>query len=230
MASSILSIIIPTYNAMPVVGDCLAALVEGLSIGLVREAIVVDGGSQDASADLAADMGCQVIVSDTRGRGAQLGAGAQAAKGDWLLFLHADTVLSAGWSEVVAAHIAKGNTNKVGYFTLAFSGGHSAAKRVAALANWRARCLGLPYGDAGLLISARLYHALGGFRPLPLMEDVDLVRRIGAASLVALDGVATTSPAKFERGGWWRVPLRNIALVGAFMLGVSPATLAGWYK
>jgi rSAM/selenodomain-associated transferase 2 len=230
MQRGTLSIIIPTYNAMPRLCDCLAALVEGLGAGLVREAIVVDGGSTDTSAEIAADMGCKVIASGTRGRGHQLHLGAQAASGDWLMFLHADTVLSAGWSEAVMAHVMNGDTTRAAYFKLDFAGGGGGARRVAAIANWRARTLGLPYGDAGLLICADHYKKLGGYQALPLMEDVDLVRRIGAAHLVGLDCAAITSPEKFVRGGWWRVPLRNICLVSAFMLGISPTTLARWYK
>jgi rSAM/selenodomain-associated transferase 2 len=227
-----LSIIIPTYNAVPRLGDCLAALVEGLGSGLVREAIVVDGGSEDASVALAADMGCTVVAlpATQRGRGQQLAAGARAASGDWLMFLHADSVLEAGWSAAVARHIENHNQTKAAYFQLAFSGGDAAARRVAGLANWRAGTLGLPYGDAGIVIARAHYDRLGGYQALPLMEDVDLVRRIGARNLVGLDSVAVTSPAKFEQGGWWRVPLRNIALVGAYVLGVSPARLAKWYR
>jgi rSAM/selenodomain-associated transferase 2 len=226
------SIIIPTYNAMPRLGDCLAALVQGLGGGLVREAIVVDGGSSDASAQLAADMGCKVIQTEEaqRGRGAQLQAGAEAATGDWLLFLHGDTVLSTGWSEVVGRHIGGGDARKAAYFKLAFEGGGASAERVAAIANWRASTMGLPYGDAGLLISRAHYTQVGGYQALALMEDVALVRKIGGAHLKALNCVAETSPAKFVRGGWWRVPMRNVMLVSAFMVGVSPATLARWYK
>jgi rSAM/selenodomain-associated transferase 2 len=227
-----LSIIIPTYNAMPRLGDCLAALVEGLSSGLVREAIVVDGGSQDFSAELAADMGCTVISlpATQRGRGQQLAGGARAASGDWLLFLHADTILEAGWSDVVARHIAQHNQTKAAYFQLAFASIAPSARRVAGLANWRAGALGLPYGDAGMLIARDHYDRLGGYQSLPLMEDVDLVRRIGGRNLVRLDSVALTSATKFERGGWWGVPLRNITLVGAYLLGMNPARLAKWYR
>jgi rSAM/selenodomain-associated transferase 2 len=230
MQRAILSIIIPTYHAMPELADCLAALVEGLGTGLVREAIVVDGGSSDASVALATDMGCRVIVSEVRGRGHQLHVGAQAATGEWLLFLHADTVLSAGWSAAVLAHVAQSQPHSVGYFKLAFSRGGGSAQRVAALANWRAAAFGLPYGDAGLLIRAAHYHRLGGYRPLALMEDVDLVRRIGKAHLRRLESVAATSPVKFERGGWWRMPLRNLTLLAGFLLGIHPTRLARWYK
>jgi rSAM/selenodomain-associated transferase 2 len=226
-----LSIIIPTLNAMPGLSACLAALVGGLSDGLVREAIVVDGASGDDSADLARDMGCEVIVLPAleRGRGRQLRRGGQVVRGEWFLFLHADTVLQDGWVRVVSQHIANGG-DRAAFFQLAFDQVGSGPKRVAALANWRARTFGLPYGDQGLLISRALYEALGGYQDLPLMEDVDLVRRIGRARLTQLRAIALTSGEKFVRGGWWAVPIRNLTILGAYLMGVKPDVLARWYK
>jgi rSAM/selenodomain-associated transferase 2 len=226
-----LSIIIPTFDAMPRLADCLAALVSGLSDGLLREAIVVDGTSGDQSAQLAADMGCKVVVlaPDARGRGRQLMAGAAVATGEWLMFLHGDTVLQVGWVRVVGKHIAD-HPDKAGYFQLGFDLAGQGPKRVAGLANLRAQMLGLPYGDQGLLISRALYEKLGGYSDQPLMEDVDLIRRIGRNRLVGLKAIAITSGAKFVRGGWWAVPLRNLLLLGAYLMGAKPATLANWYK
>jgi rSAM/selenodomain-associated transferase 2 len=225
-----LSIVIPTLNAMPSLADCLAALVEGSVAGLVREVIVVDGGSHDASTALAIDMGCKVVEAHERGRGAQLAQGARLAQGDWLMFLHGDTVLQAGWSEVVLGHVLGGQSGKAAYFQLAFADGGRDGKRVAGLANWRAASFGLPYGDAGLLIGRDHYERVGGYQALALMEDVDLVRRIGRSHIHSLPVTAQTSGEKFVRGGWWRMPLRNVALVCAFLMGVNPTKLATWYK
>jgi rSAM/selenodomain-associated transferase 2 len=231
MSRAPLSIIIPTLNAMPGLGDCLATLVGGLGDGLVREAIVIDGSSTDTSANLATDMGCKVIVlsAEQRGRGRQLRTGGAAASGDWLLFLHADTVLQGNWVGAVSDHI-QNQPSKAAYFTLAFDQIGMNPRRVAALANWRARVLGMPYGDQGLLISRALYDEIGGYHDLPLMEDVDIIRRVTRARLVALDVVAQTSGAKFARGGWWATPMRNLVLVAAYSLGVKPEILARWYK
>lgn len=226
-----LSIIIPTRNAIPRLQACLTALVPGLVNGLVLEAIVVDGGSSDHSADVARDMGCRLIEvpSADAGRGRQLALGAQAARGQWLLFLHGDTILSPDWVGAVADHIAT-CPDQAGYCTLAFDTRHGAAARVAFFANLRANWLALPYGDQGLLIARKLYDELGGYRPLPLMEDVDLVRRIGKARLAALPCVAQTSAAKYQKGGWWAVPLRNMFLLCAYLLGMRPETLARMYR
>jgi rSAM/selenodomain-associated transferase 2 len=232
MSRAPISVIIPSYQAMPRLTECLSALVEGLGAGLIREAIVVDAGSSDHSAALATDMGCRVIQIDEtmRGRGFQLQQGAQAAAGDWLLFLHADTVLQVGWLQAVEAHIFGPDAAKAAYFQLAFNQTHKGARRVASLANLRAAILGLPYGDAGLLLPRKLYEAVGGYQNLALMEDVDLIRRIGKSRLVGLSAIAQTSGQKFERGGWVAVPLRNLVLASAFLLGMKPATLARLYR
>jgi rSAM/selenodomain-associated transferase 2 len=225
-----LSIIIPTYNALPRLQDCLTALVGGLGASLVREAIVVDGGSQDESANLAADMGCRVLTLSAadRGRGAQLQTGAKVATGEWLLFLHGDTVLQEGWVSAVATHLVS-TADKAGYFRLGFDRTGAGPSRVAALANLRSQVWGLPYGDQGLLISRVLYDQIGGYQAIALMEDVALVRQL-RGKLSQLNALATTSGAKFERGGWWAVPVRNLSLLAAYILGVGPETLAKWYR
>ena len=100
---------------------------------------------------------------------------------------------------------------------------------LSSLANWRARKLGLPYGDQGLLISRGFYDALGGYRPLVLMEDVEFVRRIGRRRLVGLDAVALTSAARYRRGGYLARPLRNAACLGLYFLGLPPPLIARLY-
>jgi len=231
MTSAPISIVIPTLNAMPRLADCLAALVAGLGAGLVRDVVVVDAGSGDQSAPLALDMGCRVIqVGDNgRGRGQQLAAGAKAAKGDWLLFLHGDSVPLEGWIAACKTHIATA-PHQAGYFQLGFDDQEPSALRIAFWANWRARLFGLPYGDQGLLISRALYEAVGGFQPIALMEDVDLVRKLGKSRLRSLSAVVETSAERYRKGGWWFVPLRNLTLLVAFLCGVSPDRIKGWYR
>jgi rSAM/selenodomain-associated transferase 2 len=215
-----LSIVVPALNAEKILPACLAAL--GAWDGAER--ILVDGGSTDATRDMAAGAGWRVIAAP-RGRGVQLSAGAQAATGDTLLFVHADTVLQPGWTAAVANF-----AGEAGFFRLEFDRDDPRASRVARLANCRARVWGLPYGDQGLLIDRALYERLGGYRPLPLMEDVDLVRRIGRARMRQLDGVARTSAARYERDGWVLRPLRNLSILTLWFLGVKPETLARLYR
>ncbi|MCU0883076.1 MAG: TIGR04283 family arsenosugar biosynthesis glycosyltransferase [Hyphomonadaceae bacterium] len=224
-----LSVIIPVRNGGPRLADCLAALVPGAVDGLLRQVVVVDGGSTDASVSLARDMGADVIET-APGRGAQLAAGVSGARHDWLLLLHADTVLDDGWVEAVRSHIDAHGPGRAGWFRLAFDEGGGPARRVAGLANWRAATSGLPYGDQGLVVHRSLLADVGGVRPLPLMEDVDLVRRIGRRRLAPLDAVAETSAAKYRARGWWLVPARNLLLLVLFFCGVPPERLARLYR
>lgn len=224
-----LSIVIPALDAAGRVPATLAALDEGRRAGLVREVILADGGSCDGTARLAEQAGARVLEGFS-GRGRQLAAGADAAQGDWLLFLHADTVLGPGWAGAARAFMDDaGNATRAAVFRLALDDPDPRARRIERLARWRGRVFGLPYGDQGLLISRALYDSVGGFRQLPLMEDVDLVRRIGRGRLTVLDAEAVTSAERYRAGGWWLRPLRNLTLVGLFFLGAPPALLRRLY-
>jgi len=191
------------------------------------EILVIDGGSSDATAAIAERAGARLIVSP-RGRGTQLAAGAEAARGEWLLFLHADTLPGRGWHDAVAAHMAA-RSDRAACFRFRLSAHAWQARAVEKAVAARVRLLGLPYGDQGLLISRRLYDQAGGYRDLPLMEDVDLVRRIGRRRLVLLDADAFTSAERWRRDGWLRRSARNLACLGLYSLGVSPERIARIY-
>ncbi len=220
------SVIIPTLNARDALPGCLSALFEGVRSGVIRELILVDGGSRDGTIALGQEAGAQVIRA-APSRGGQLRAGADAARGDWLLFLHADTCLGEGWSEVVLAHLEA--ETRAGYFRLRFDDGGLAARIVAGWANLRARLFGLPYGDQGLLVSRALYEARGGYGDMPLMEDVALARALRGA-VGPLDAVAVTSAEKYRRQGWVRRGGRNLWTLTRYLMGVSPERLARAYR
>lgn len=222
-----LSIVIPTLNAGAELPLCLESLMPGLEAGLIREVIVADGGSEDATAKIAGAMGAN-LVTGARGRGAQLAAGAVAARGDWLLFLHADTALSRDWAERTSDHIMT-KPDYAAFFELRYRSDARAARTVERRANRRARMLGLPYGDQGLLISRTLYDEVGGYADVPLMEDVMIVRAIGKQRLVQLNAEARTSAAKYERDGWRKRSWQNAFLLTRFLLGASPKQLAKHY-
>ncbi|HWI26027.1 MAG TPA: TIGR04283 family arsenosugar biosynthesis glycosyltransferase [Stellaceae bacterium] len=223
------SVIIPTLDAANGLPVLLAALEEGRAAGVLREVIVVDGGSRDATVPLAQATGAHVAASP-RGRGVQLATGAALAGGEWLLFLHADTVPARGWSSALADFIAvPANRGRAGYFRLRFDDRPPAARILEAAVRWRCRLLALPYGDQGLLLSAELLRALGGFRPLPLMEDVDLVRRLGRGRLSLLDAEVVTSAARYRRDGYVARPLRNLFCLGLYFVGVPPRLLLRLY-
>lgn len=221
-----LTVIIPTLNALAVLGPTLAALAEGLEAGLIAELIISDGGSHDDIATVA-DLAGAVLLTNPPGRGAQLAAGAEQARGTWLLFLHADTVLQPGWTQAVVAHIAQFN-DQAAYFQLKFDEKRPAAHLIAGGANLRSRWLGLPYGDQGLLISRDLYQQVGGVPALPLMEDVALARCL-RGRLRALEAVAQTSAARYQRDGWVKRPARNLWLLTRYFLGADPEKLARAY-
>ena len=220
-----ISVVVPTLNAEPALGACFGALMEGLEHGLIRELIVSDGGSDDATGAVAQAWGAEVLHGPAS-RGGQLQRGVGAARGDWLLILHADTVLRAGWTEAVRKHLA--HPQAAGWFRLSFDQGSVAAAIVASWANLRSK-LGLPYGDQGLLIHRDLYDAVGGFPDQPLMEDVALARAL-RGKLVALDAVAVTSAAKYRRQGWLRRGGRNLWTLLRYATGTSPERLAQSYN
>lgn len=222
-----LSIVIPTFNAATDLALCLQSLLPGLEAGLIREVIISDGGSTDETVSVASDSGAKIIESD-KGRSAQLRAGAQAARSDWLLFLHADTALSRDWAERVSDHLLD-HPNKAAVFELKYRSDARAARWLERRAMRRARWLGLPYGDQGLVISKRLYEDIGGYADVPLMEDVKIVQAIGKSRLRFLSAEARTSAAKYERDGYRRRAWHNASLLARFLLGASPESLAKRY-
>jgi rSAM/selenodomain-associated transferase 2 len=223
-----LSIIVPALDAAGRIGATLRSVDTPVS-GVRPEIIVVDGGSADRTADAARAAGARVIVA-SRGRGGQLAAGAAAASGDWLLFLHADTVLAPGWPEAAACFMdSPAGAAGAAAFRLVLDDPSPAARRLERMVAWRCRVLALPYGDQGLLIGRALYDALGGFRALPLYEDVDLVRRLGRARLTMLPVAAFTSAERYRRAGYVVRPLRNLCLLALYFAGVPPRALVRLY-
>lgn len=216
-----LSVVVPALNAAEMLPRTLEAIAKA------GERIVVDGGSTDGTAALAGAAGARVVPSPP-GRGVQLIAGAEAARGDWLLFLHADTVPGPRWREAAAAHMA-GHPGAAAIFRFRLDAAAWQARFIERGVALRTR-LGLPYGDQGLLVSRRLYDAVGGYRPLPLMEDVDLVRRLGRRRLRLLDEDAVTSADRWRRDGWLRRSARNLAVLAAWRAGISPERLARLYS
>ena len=221
-----ISVIVPTLDAEKTLPGCLEALIEGLMAGLIKELIVTDGGSKDATCHIADEAGANVIRGPAS-RGGQLRRGAAAAKGKWLLVLHADTILEPGWARVVADYLEQ--EDGPAYFRLKFRARGVMPAWVAGWANLRSLLFGLPYGDQGLLISVEDYRRAGGFPDQPLMEDVALVRAIDRP-LTRLPALALTCPERYVHAGWLRRGARNIWTLGRYLTGADPAVLDSAYR
>lgn len=217
MSKCAVSVVIPTLDEEV----SLAAAVA--SVRAAGEVIVVDGGSEDQTTEVARHAGARVLTAPAS-RGGQLDRGARAARGEWLVFLHADTVLEEGWHDAVASlPVEVGG----GAFRFALDSPGRAYRVIEAVVNWRSRLLNLPYGDQALFVRRQLYGSLGGFRAFPLMEDVDFVHRLRAASRLAFPRPrALTSARRWERLGVFRATLENWGLLALFGAGCPPSRLA----
>lgn len=221
-----LSVVIPVLNAAAELPATLVALAGSPLIG---EIVVADGGSREGSGAIASAAGARMIEAPP-GRGTQLAAGAAAAKGEWLLFVHADCRPLQGWEAAVRAFIDAPDAEKqAGYFALALDDPALAAQRLERLVAWRCRIFALPYGDQGLLIHRRLYDAVGGYAAIPLMEDVALARRLGRARLRPVGATMLASARRYRRDGYWRRPLRNLLCLSLYFAGMPPGWIAKLY-
>jgi rSAM/selenodomain-associated transferase 2 len=227
-----ISVIIPTLNAEALLAQTLSALVPAAVDGLVREVIVVDGGSSDATAAIADQAGA-TFVARSGGRGYQLMAGAHRARFPWLLFLHADTVLEAGWEREAAAFMEAIDTGKhppaAAAFRFALDDAGLRPRLLERLVALRCALLRLPYGDQGLLIGKPLYGDVGGYGSHPLMEDVDLVLRLGRRRLAMLRPRAVTSAVRYQRDGYVRRSMRNLFCLILFFLRVPTTVIRRVY-
>lgn len=221
-----ISVIIPTLNAAEHLPRCLEALMEGLPAGLIRELIVSDGGSVDATAVIAEAAGA-LLITGAASRGGQLRRAIDHARGEWLLVIHADTVLSRGWAQAVSDHMDR--QPGPAYFALSFRSAGLRPALVAGWANLRARLFALPYGDQGLLMSLADYDRAGGYPDQPLMEDVALVRRL-RKPLTLLPARAETSAERYIRTGWMRAGARNLWTLMRYFAGTDPQVLAEEYR
>ena len=227
-----LTVVIPTLNAESRLPQSLAALVPAAIDGVVREVIIVDGGSTDATRKIADIAGATILQSEP-GRGQQLAMGAAAARFPWLLFLHADTVLENDWHREASRFAAAVDSGDIAPAAAAFrfrlDDNGVRPRALEALVQVRCAALRLPYGDQGLLLSRRLYNEVGGFKPMPIMEDVDLVRRLGRRRMTLLKAAAVTSAERYRREGYLRRALRNQTCLALYAAGLPLTTILRLY-
>jgi rSAM/selenodomain-associated transferase 2 len=221
-----ISVIIPTLDEEACLGRCIESV---RSEGPPVEIIVADGGSRDRTSEVAGRFPGVKIIRTERGRGSQMNAGASHAGGDILLFLHADTVLERGWMQELSSVL--GETSVIGGgFTFAIDSPLSKYRMVEAWVAMRCRVFRLPYGDQAIFIRRDAFSKLGGYQNIPLMEDVDLVRRMKRLGRVALLGKkAVTSGRRWINKGLVRTAAINQMTMLLYRLGVSPHRLARRY-
>lgn len=221
-----LSIIIPTLNEAQAIGKTLAALSSWTSGSI--ETIVADGGSSDSTTIIAQQFGARVVTSE-KGRGSQMHCGARNALGENLLFLHADTTCPPEAKEWIDAVLSADASVSGGNFDLRFDG----QTRAARFMTWlypRLGKLGLYYGDSGIFVRASVYDQVGGFRPLPLFEDLDFVRRLRrAGKMVHIPVPLVTSSRRFEGRSFALTFAQWSIMQSLYWLGVPPRVLNQLY-
>ena len=220
-----LSVIIPTLNE----ASRIAEAIERAAALAPYEIIVADGGSSDSTVQIARQQGQQVVVSEP-GRGVQQNAGARQARGDLLLFLHADT-----WLESQAAaqlqQMARDPRVHMGAFRQKITSSRPIYRWIERGNAIRARYWGLPYGDQGIFVRRDTFFQWGGFPEVPIMEDLIFMRKVRRRSrIMLLPGPLHVSPRRWEQIGPLTQTLRNWGLLIAERAGVAPFVLARWYR
>lgn len=223
------SIVVPVLRDTPALAGLLRAL-RAERLGGRVEVVVANGDGADRSLDPLRRRAAPVLwVDGEPGRGRQMNAGARASSGRWLLFLHADARLGPGWLSALAEADARPDVAG-GAFRLALASRHWAARVIERGVAARTRWLRLPYGDQAIFVRREEFDALGGFRPLALMEDIDFVGRLRRRGRLWFPPVPVrVSARRWERDGWLRRTALNLALLGLYAAGVEPGRLARWY-
>lgn len=226
--------ILPVLNEAGRLEEALAALIEDQHFD---ELIVVDGGSTDASVEIVCKFmsadepdrhATPLLIQSPRGRALQMHAGAQAAQADVLLFVHADSSLPPGAADDMRDAVEAGRL--WGRFDVRLSGRHFLLRVIERLMNWRSRLTGIATGDQAMFVRRDVYHKLGGYAPLPLMEDIEFsVRLKWVGRPACLPGPVLASSRRWEKHGIVRTILLMWSLRFLYWLGVSPARLARWY-
>ena len=220
-----ISIILPALNEAAAIVRTLSQL-EGVDN---LEVIVVDGGSIDATAELARSRGAKVIQS-APGKAVQMNTGAKAAAGDILVFLHADTLLPEDFSHQIVSALNQ-NGVAAGAFRLTINSTRAGIRIIERMANLRSRLLQLPYGDQALFMRKVLFEKIGGFPDLPIMEDFILVRRLKRkGKIIMVPAAVATSPRRWLHMGILKTWLINQLIIIAYYLGIPPERMNRWYR
>ena len=219
-----ISVIIPAYNEAEVIDLALSSTQNTTGV----ERIVVDGGSSDGTPGVAQSRSARIIRSPL-GRARQMNAGAEAAEGMFLVFLHADTRLPEGFDHHIRRILTQSGV-VAGAFRFQLDASSAGLRLIERTTNWRAQYLQMPYGDQAIFLTAELFREMGGFPDLPIMEDFELVRRLrGRGRIVIAPAAAVSSARRWQKLGPFQTTLINQLMIIAFYLGRDPSRLARWY-
>lgn len=220
-----LSVIIPVLNEVKTIEQTLQHIQPHTPV----EIIVVDGGSQDGTLERVQALGIKGILAP-RGRAHQMNAGAAIASGEVLLFLHADTRLPQDFDRLATRALAQPGC-LAGAFTLAIDDPRRSLRWVEMGVNVRSRLLQFPYGDQALFLKATTFNELGDFPEQPFMEDFEFIRRIKRQGRIAIVPTpVVTSARRWQKLGVWQTTLINQMAIAAYLFGISPETIAQWYR
>ncbi|MEH2294271.1 TIGR04283 family arsenosugar biosynthesis glycosyltransferase [Nostoc sp.] len=220
-----ISIIIPTLNEAGNIKEAIATTQPNINI----EVIIVDGGSKDDTIEIAKSLGIKVI-SSSPGRAIQMNAGAVAARGDILLFLHADTRLPTGFDDMIRTALQQPET-VAGAFNLRIEASLLSLRWVEWGVNVRSHFCQMPYGDQAIFLTKEVFQQIGGFLELPIMEDFELMRslkRIGR--IVIIPTPVVTSARRWLQKGVFKTTLLNQIVIIAYLVGISPKRICRWYR
>lgn len=225
MTTETISVIIPVLNEANRIGSLLERLVDTDNV----EIIVVDGGSQDETVTVARSHNVQVI-STPPGRACQMNAGAARATGDILLFLHGDTRLPDNFDGLIRQGLQEPKTI-AGAFELRIDSQQFGLRLIEQLVNWRSRFFSMPYGDQAIFLKATVFHDIGGFPSLPIMEDFEFIRRLQPLGQITIVPASVlTSGRRWERLGIIQTTLINQLIILGYFGGFSSEKLAQFYK
>lgn len=223
-----ISVIIPTLNEAERIEGAIMSALDGAPDNVAVEVIVADAGSTDKTPELATHLGTK-LVSCPKGRGEQMDIGAELSTGEILLFLHADTRLPRGWQNDVCETMENPRLSGAA-FTLSIDAAGWPFRVVEFLSRFRAKRLGLIYGDQAIFTRRETFIDIKGFNKLPLFEDVDCVIKLkGKGDVVVLDKKVLTSPRRWLASGIIRNTLRNWLLLSLYMLGFNARGLYRLY-
>lgn len=221
-----ISVIIPAVNEELHMAQCIESLMAEVFSG---EIIVADGGSTDRTKQIASGYSGVHVVASAKGRGTQMNTGSEHATGDVLLFLHADTIVEQGWSKELCSALVDPSVVG-GAFRFCIDNQSPKYRLVEAWVRLRCRLFRLPYGDQAIFIRASVFDKLGGYKEIPLMEDVDLVSRMKNQGRIALlQKKAVTSGRRWVSRGLFRTAAINQITMLLYQFGVSPERLARFY-